>query len=254
MNLLQVLTTTLRLYSTSVGWYLFAGLLLFLSSLVGLGLFCCSLLASMVLASPFGEEGQWLHNPPAALLIFGCLGMGALCASAVRSASAGAFVHLCAQIGSGRREITLLGYLEYGKRNGIAFWTISLVRWALELAAMSPFILVAALFGPVWAPLAVVMALFCVGAFVLAQWPLWLAFSAQAVERRGVMASIRASLYCARRAPGSGLAAVLILGAAMLIAAPMLVFYPLYFFFVFMPLSTVMGLVYYESSRGMLKR
>ena len=253
MNLLQVLSTTFRLYSSHIGWYLFAALLLFLAALVGLGLFSSSLLASMVLATPYGPDGEWIQNPMAALLIFSCLGAGVLFASVVLAAAAGAFAHLCAQIGAGTREITVLSFLEYAKKNGLTFWSISMIQMVMGGVATIPFILLAVLLGRVWAPLIILTALAAVAAFFAVQWPVWLAFSAQVVERRGLMASLKSSWLCARRAPMSGLAAVAIWGIAFLFPTPMLIFYPIYFFFIFMPLTTVMGLVYYESSRGMLR-
>lgn len=253
MNLLQVLSTTFRLYSSHIGWYLFAALLLFLAALVGLGLFSSSLLAGMVLATPYGPDGEWIQNPTAALLIFGCLGAGLLFASVVLAAAAGAFAHLCAQIGAGTREITVLSFLEYAKKSGLTFWSIGMIQMAVGLAAMSPFLLLAILLGRAWMPLILVAALASAAAFFAAQWPVWLAFSAQVVERRGMMASLKSSWLCARRAPMPGLAAVAIWGIAFLVPTPMFIFYPIYFFFIFMPVSTVMGLVYYESSKGMLR-
>lgn len=253
MNLLQVISTTFRLYSSHVGWYLFAGLMLFLSALVGFGLFSSSLLASMMLSLPYGENGGWIQNPMAALLIIGCLSTGALIASAVLLAAIGSFTHICAQIGSGAREITILGFLEYAKKWGLTFWFIGMAQTALGLAVLLPVVVLAVLLEKVWQPLLIVGLIIGGIAFFLAQWPLWLAFSAQVVERRGVMGAAKSSLVCARRAPISGMAAMGISSAALLVPTPMLIFYPIYFFFVFMPLSTVLSLVYYESSKGMLR-
>ncbi|MCL6089399.1 MAG: hypothetical protein M1530_04535 [Candidatus Marsarchaeota archaeon] len=253
MNLLQVTAASFRLYSNHIGWHLLGGLALVLSTLVGVGLMCGALLAGMLLAIPFGPDGGWIRQPLAAALILLTLGAGALGGSVVIFASLGAFVHVCAQIGAGVREITVLGFLDYMRRFGHVFWAIGILQAMLGSLAALPFVIASMLLSSAWEPVLFIGAVFGILAFFLAQWPLWLAFGAQVVERGGVLGSIGLAVRTSLRAPISSLAGLLLLGIAFSLPLPMLLFYPVYFYFVFAPLAADFGLVYYEASRGMLK-
>jgi hypothetical protein len=253
MNLLQVTAASVRLYSNHLGWHLLGGLALVLSTLVGLGLVCGALLASMLLATPFGPNGEWIRQPLAAGLIFLTLGAGALAGSLILFAAAGAFVHVCAQIGAGVREITVMGFLDYMRRFGHVFWAIGILQIALGALAALPFIIAAVLLSSAWEPVLLIGAAVGILAFFLAQWPLWLAYGAQVVERAGLFGSIGLSVRTAMRAPLTSLAGLLLVGIGFALPLPMLLFYPIYFYFVFAPLAADFGLLYYEASRGMLK-
>jgi len=121
------------------------------------------------------------------------------------------------------------------------------------LAAMIPFVLLGRALERIWAPLLAADFILASAAFFMVQWPLWLAFGAQVVDRRGAAAALASSLRSARQAPGAGLVAVILAWLAFFVPLPMLIFYPPYFFFVFMPLAAIFSLVYYEASCGMLR-
>ncbi len=253
MNLLQILSTALRLYSNHTGWHLLAGFALFLFTLISFGLFSCALIASMFIAAPYGVEGGWAHNWLAIVEIAGALFVGLLVASFVLFAAMGAFIHTCAQVGAGVREITVMGFLEYAHRFSFTFWIIGMVQTVLGSVVALPFLLLTPLLSSLWGPLILLGPALAGIAFFLMQWPVWLAMQAQVVDRRGALGSIALAWRTSVSAPLTGMVALMLTGIAFAALLPMLIFYPIYFFFIFMPLATDFALVYYEAARGLLK-
>ncbi|VVB57626.1 Uncharacterised protein [uncultured archaeon] len=253
MNLLQIISTTLRLYAGHIGWHLLAGFALLLSTLVACGLLSGTLLVSMFVAAPYGVEGEWVHEPLAVLEIGILLTAGLVAGSWVLLSTLGAFMHTCAQIGAGVREITVLGFLEYARQFGASFWAIGMVQMTLGSIVALPFLLLSPLLSSVWGPLAALGVALAALAFFLIQWPVWLAMQAQVVDRHGAAASIGLAFRTSMGAPLTSFVALALLGVGFVLPLPMLIFYPIYFFFIFAPLSADFGLVYYEAARGLLK-
>jgi hypothetical protein len=253
MNFLQVISASFRLYSKHLGWHLLASLELAVAMLVGLGLFCGALLASMLLATAAGSEGSWIKQPLTAGFILITLGVGLIAASFVVFAAFGSFIHTCAQIGAGVREITILGFIEYMLEHGHTYWIISIVQ--IGIGAGIAFILLALgwLLKGMSGALFAIFAIAAIVAFFAAQFPFWLAFCAQAVERKGAIKSLELALKTSMRSPISSFAGMIFVELAFAIPLPMLIFYPIYFYFVFAPLAADFALVYYEASRGLLK-
>ncbi len=253
MNFLQVVRTTFSLYRSHVGWYTLAGLSLFLTTAVGIGLMVGALLFDMLLALFWGTEGQWVRYPPAVASILIMTGSGFIVSSVLVFAGLGAFVHACAQVGAGVREITVLGFLEYMRRFGGSFWPIAMAQLILGFAAAIPIIALGVWLLGAGSVLMIAILLLAILAFVIMQWPLWLAFGAQVVDRRGAIRSMMNAMGVSVSAPITSLIGVLTLGVLFVVPLPMLVFYPLYFFLFFAPLAAIFGVVYYEAAKGMIK-
>lgn len=252
MNLLRIGLTTIQLYRAHAGWYTLAGLALFLTTMVGIGLMVGALLFDMLLALFWGTEGQWIRYAPAVASILIMTASGFVVSSVIIFAGLGAFVHACAQIGAGVREVTVLNFLEYMRRFGGTFWPIGIAQLLLGCMAALPILIIGTwLVG--WSVLMLLFILLAGLAFIVMQWPLWLAFGAQVVDRRGTIASCAGSVGISASSPLTSLVGVLILGVLFMVPLPMLVFYPLYFFLLFAPLAAIFGVVYYEAARGMIK-
>lgn len=253
MNLLQITKTTLSLYRAHAGWYTLAGLALFLTTMVGIGLMVGTLLFDMIIALFWGTEGQWIRYAPAVAAILAMTASGFIVSGVLVFAGLGAFVHACAQIGAGAREVTVLNFLEYMRRFGGTFWPIGIAQLVLGCMAAVPVLLAGAWLAGVWSILMIFVILFAILAFAVMQWPLWLAFGAQVVDRRGSIGSMTSAAGISFSSPLTSLIGVLILGGLFIVPLPMLVFYPLYFFLLFAPLAAIFGVVYYEAARGMIK-
>ncbi len=253
MNLLQITKTTLSLYRAHAGWYTLAGLALFLTTTVGIGLMVGTLLFDMLLALFWGTEGQWIHYAPAVASIIVMTASGFIVSSVLIFAGLGAFVHACAQIGAGVREITIINFLEYMRRFGGSFWPIGMAQLILGCALAIPVLLVGTWLAGANSILAVAVLILAILAFIIMQWPLWLAFGAQVVDRRGAIHSMMSAAGVSFSAPLTSMVGVFGLGVLFMVPLPMLVFYPLYFYLLFAPLAAIFGVVYYEAARGMIK-
>ena len=253
MNLLQVTRTTLLLYRSHAGWYALAGLALFLTTMVGIGLMIGTLLFDMLLALFWGTAGQWIHYAPAMAAVLLMTASGFIVSSVIVFAGLGAFIHACAQIGAGVRDVTVINFLEYMRRFGGSFWPIGIMQLILGGVLAIPVLLIGTWLAGAGSILMVLVILLAILAFFIMQWPLWLAFGAQVVDRRGAMRSMMSAMSVSFSSPLTSMTGVLVLGVLFMVPLPMLVFYPLYFFFLFAPLAAIFGVVYYEAARGMIK-
>ena len=253
MNLLQITRTTLSLYRAHAGWYTLAGLALFLTTAVGAGLIIGTLLFDMLLALFWGTQGQWIHYAPAVAAILVMTASGFIVSSVLVFAGLGAFIHACAQIGAGVREVTVIGFLEYIRRFGGSFWPIGMAQLILGGVLAIPILVAGTWLVGAGSILMIAVIFAAILAFIIMQWPLWLAFGAQVVDRRGAMRSMMSAAGVSFSAPFTSMVGVLVLGMLFMVPLPMLVFYPLYFFLLFAPLAAIFGVVYYEAARGMIK-
>ncbi len=253
MNLLQIILLTVRLWRSQLPWYALAGLTLFFSMLIGSGIFSGTLIADGALALSFGPAGTWINQPLVLLAILLTTAVGFLAASYLLSAGIGAFLHSCAQIGAGHREINLVGYVEYAVGQGPRFWLIALLVASLMALLSVPVALLGLLLSAYWAPAFPIALALAIAIALLVALPFWLSFPAQVVRHAGVMPSLLGSLKASIRSPIASLLLLLLL--LFFFFAPMvfLVFYPVYFFFFFAPLAGTLMLVYYEAVLGLIK-
>ncbi len=253
MNLLQIIRTSISLYRAHAGWYTLAGLGLFLTTTVSIGLMVGAILFDMIIALYFGTDGQWIKYPLGVAAVLMTTACGFIISSFLLFGGLGAFVHFCAQIGAGVREITVLGYLEYIKRFGGSFWPIGMTQLITGSVVALPILIVGVWLTPGWLVLTLLAVFISIFAFAVAQWPFWLAFGAQVVERKGSITSLKNALGVSLAAPATTMAGVLMLAVLFTFPLPMLIFYPIYFFFLLAPFAAIFGVVYYEAAKGMIQ-
>lgn len=253
MNVLQIITMGWRLYRRNAAWYAMAGLMLFTTAIISAGLFSAGFLIDCGIALVAGRNAVWT-TVPAAVISIAAVTMVELAAGALIAFSAwGAFTHLCAQIGAGGRQISLIGFFEEISSRGWTYFLIGSAQQAAGLAIALPVFVVGAALGTIFPPIAALAALIALGAWILMQTPFWLAFPAQVVRRQGAVAAVAASLKESLAAPLASIVMLLLLALLALVPLVLNVFYPIYFFFVFAPLYVTMKLVYFEAMSGMLK-
>ncbi|MFH1095835.1 MAG: hypothetical protein V1728_06470 [Candidatus Micrarchaeota archaeon] len=252
MNILQIIAMGWGIYRRNAAWYALAGLMLFTTALISAGLVSAGFLIDCGIALVLGRHAVWTAVP-AAVITIALVTLVELAAGAFIAFSAwGAFTHLCARIGAGGRQISLLGFFEEMSAMALTYFLIGSIQQAAGLAVALPVFVVGVAIGTVYAPVAAVAALLAGGVWLLMQLPFWLAFPAQVVQRRGAVASVAASIRASIASPLASLVMLLTLALLALVPLVLNVFYPLYLFFVFAPLYTTMKLVYFEAISGML--
>lgn len=253
MNVLQILAMTGRLYRDNIAWYTLAGVALFISTLVASGFFVAVILVDILLALRFGMGGTWIGKPVVVAAMLAVTGVGWLAATLIWFASLGAFMHTCAQIGAGRREISLLSFVDYARMLGLTFWFIGMIEQLAGTILAAPFIVVGVLLGPSlrgaeWAGLAAGGLV-----FTLAQLPFWLAYPSEIITRRGAIPALINSIKASRSSPVASLVMLLVIFVLAAVPTVVLVFYPIYFFFILAPLVATLVLVHYEAVQGMIR-
>lgn len=253
MNLLQIFSMALRLWRNNAAWYALAGLALFLTAFISAGLLGGLLIFDALVALLFGPAGAWIARPPVALTMAGITGLGLLLVLFFFFSGLGAFMHFCAQIGAGKKEINLLAFLEYGRLHGPSFWVVGLLEQAVAMLFALPVLLLGWALSSVYPTLLPVALLLALMVYFVAQLPFWLAFPAQIVARKGALASLSASVKASVSSPIGSLCVLLLISLMMALPAPLFIFYPIYFFLIFMPMATVLELVYFEATQGLIK-
>lgn len=253
MNLLYLLTWSVRLYTRQAVWYLLAGLMLFLTTLMALGLPTAALLLDAALALYFGPGGSWISKPPAAGLIFIVFLAGLAGGSFMLFAGTGAFLRACAQIAAGRREINLLGHADYMREEGMEFWKIGMAHLAAGVVGLTPGVGLA--LNPALAAAGLSGPMLALGAAlgVLMQGPLWMAMPAQALWHKGSGRSLGMAWRAAMAQPLAAAVAYAALLVALLLPTSVLMFYPIYIFFIFMPWAALVALLYLEALKDQLQ-
>lgn len=253
MNLLEILSMTLRIYRANGAWFSLAGFTLLLASLISSGVLVGAFLLDALIALFFGPAGSWISKPPVAAAILGVTLAGLMLSTFLLFSSIGAFMHFCAQIGAGRREINMLAFLEYAKMHGPAFWLIGMVHQMVGLLISTPFVVAAFLSLSSMPILAWVLLALGVAGYTFGQLPFWLAYPAQIINRKGAFRSLGVSLKASLSAPFTSLTVLFLLFLLGALPAVTLVLYPIYFFFIFAPLASTLMLVYFEAVQGLIK-
>ncbi|MFH1306642.1 MAG: hypothetical protein ABIH83_03235, partial [Candidatus Micrarchaeota archaeon] len=250
MNIIQILIMGIRIYTSKFGLYILAGLLLALSIIVSMGFGIVFIIIDGLIALFMGPGGAWLYNPISAAAVL----LSTLCAILTTSylffPSIGAFMHTCAKIGSGRKDVSLMTHFDYMKENMNDFWFIGIIQQAIAGVPALVVLIVAILLGGishliVWAGVAVSALV-----WMVCQFPFWLAFPAKIVKKRGALGSLRNSLKANLKAPVGSIAMLLIIYILIILPAISLVLYPIYFFLMLAPFASIVLLAFYEASEG----
>jgi len=243
-----------QIYVARAGLFMIAGLLLAITTLVSFGFGISFILLDGLIALYLGPGGTWISNPVALIAILASTVACGLSITLLLFPSIGAFMHTCAEIGSGSRDIGIMEHLQYLQNNMVKLWLVGLCWQAVAFAPMA-FILIASVLlkeqiGDILTVLGISVALFV---WMMAQFPFWLAFPAYIVKKGGVRASLKNSLVTSIRNPLSSAAILILIYILFIVPSVSFIFYPIYFFLIFTPFAATISLAYYEAAVGMLK-
>jgi len=253
MNILQIIMLSWSLYRRNAAWYALAGLLFAITMIMSTGMLSGAFLADCAVALAWGPKGAWIANVQAVAIIAAITSAGIAISFFIAFTAAGAFAHTCAQIGSGVREVNLIGFFEHMQIFAPTFFAIGFVQQALGAAVAMPIIalgIFASTLNPALLPVGIVLALI---AWAVVQLPFWLAYPAQIVKQRGAVQSLQSSLRATISSPLATAFCILLLLALAIAPLALNIIYPIYFFFVYAPFCETLKLAYYEAVKGMLK-
>lgn len=253
MNLNQIIKLSIRIYATNVHWFFLAGVLFFITTLTSFGLMSVFLVIDGLIAIFLGPAGTWINRPEVLSLIAISTLLGILSSTALFFSSLGAFMRMCTKIGAGRRDISIISFLEYMESLGLNFFIIGLFQNITALVLAAPLVLVGLAISSkggifLWASL-----FFALFAWTLGQLPFWLAFPIAIIKKQGALRSMKMALDNTIRNPIGSLVLLVIIYTLMIVPMIIPVIYPIYFFFVFAPFVSILTVTYYEAIKGLLK-
>jgi len=253
VDVINLIVLSARIYASRLFNYLYASIAYVMATIVACGVAVAFLLLDAGIALLAGNGGAWIYNPIFAFAILMSTLLGIFCFFYIYFAAAGAYMHLCAQIGSGQKDAGISQYTEYMVANANSFFSISAAPgfisfFIIGVLALAGILISKISFTAMWILFAIASTV-----WFFVQIPVWFAYAAKVVSGAGAFDSIKMSVYIIMKNPLAALAIIFMTYVLAIIPTMSIIFYPIYFFTFLSPFSSILTIGFYEVSQGLIK-